>query len=598
MMNIFAIIRAATMGEPKRVRSMIVWSMLEYMMRGAPYGIVLAVTWVLFDGLANPGTPLNYGALVGLCVALLVSLALLHMVSKRAYLEMFDEAYGLCAEGRLVIGDHLRKLSMGFFNARDPGAIGSYLINDYANIEHLFTHLVPQAVGALAMPVFLLLVLATQSWQLALAAALVIPLSIPFTYISRAFIRYFGQHHQRTKVEAAARMLEYVQGMRLIKAFNLTGVRFERLEKVFRRLKALSIKLEAGGGPTVLLSSFVLHSGQTVIILLGFTLLFAGTLPLPIYIMFLILGVRVYEPLMQTFVFLAEMNYYKISVDRIDDLHKTPALTGTQPDLQPASYDIAFEGVSFHYLDNDVLNNISVTIPARSLVALVGPSGSGKTTMTRLIARFWDVTAGRITLGEHDVRAYDPATVLASVSMVFQDVYLFNDTIINNIRVGKKGSTMEEIIAAAKKARCHDFIEKLPEGYETMVGEGGSTLSGGEKQRISIARAILKHAPIVLLDEATASLDPENELYIQQAIDELVQEKTVIIIAHRLNTVVHADKIVVLENGTIVEQGAHDELMRAEGLYRRMWDEQQKVRKWRFGAETPSATPSYGVQNA
>ncbi|NTV64940.1 MAG: ABC transporter ATP-binding protein [Oscillochloris sp.] len=572
MINIFAIIRAATMGNPQRVRSMLLWTALEYMLRGAPYGIVLAVTWVLFDALSNPGTPINIAALIGLSASLLVSLALLHIVSRRAYLEMFDEAYGLCAEGRLMIGDHLRKLSMGFFNARDPGAIGAYLINDYANIEHVFTHLVPQAVGALAMPTFLLLVLASQSWQLALAAALVIPLAIPFTFISRAFIRFFGQRHQKAKVEAASRMLEYVQGMRLIKAFNLTGTKFERLENVFRRLKALSIKLEAGGG-------------QTAIILLGLTLLFAGTLPLPVYIMFLILGVRVYEPLMQAFTFLAELNYYKISVDRIEELYKTPALSGSQPDLQPPSYDIAFEQVSFHYLNNDVLNEISLSIPARSLVALVGPSGSGKTTMTRLIARFWDVTGGRITLGGHDLRAYDPATVLASVSMVFQDVYLFNDTVLNNIRVGKTEASQDEVIAAARAARCHDFISRLPAGYATLVGEGGSTLSGGEKQRISIARAILKDAPIILLDEATASLDPENELHIQEAIGALVQNKTVIVIAHRLNTVVHADTIVVLERGRIVEQGKHDALMRAGGLYRHMWEEQQQVRAWKFAQE-------------
>jgi ATP-binding cassette subfamily B protein len=582
-MNILAIIRAATMGDLKRVRPMPLWSALEYMLRGAPYGIMLAVTWVLFDALAAPGTPINIGALVGLCVSLVISLALLHVVSKRAYLVMYYDAYGLCAEGRLTIGDHLRKLSMGFFNARDPGAIGAYLINDYANVEFIFTHLVPQAVGAIATPAFLLIVLATQSWQMALAAALVIPLSIPFTFISRAFIRYFGSRHQKTKIEAASRMLEYVQGMRLIKAFNLVGTKFERLENVFRRFKALSIKLEAGGGPTVLLSSFVLHSGQTLIILLGMTLLFADTLPLPVYIMFLILGVRVYEPLMQAFVFLAELNYYKISVDRIEDLRKMPELTGTQPDLEPQSYDVAFEDVSFHYLDTDVLKHIDLTIPERSLVAFVGPSGSGKTTMTRLIARFWDVTDGSIKLGGYDLREYDPATVLASVSMVFQDVYLFNDTVINNIRVGKTEATEEEIVAAAKAARCHEFITKLPDGYETMVGEGGSTLSGGEKQRISIARAMLKDAPIVLLDEATASLDPENELYIQQAIDGLVKNKTVVVIAHRLNTVVHADKIVVLDEGQIVKQGTHDELMRAEGLYRRMWDEQQKVREWKFG---------------
>ena len=228
------------------------------------------------------------------------------------------------------------------------------------------------------------------------------------------------------------------------------------------------------------------------------------------------------------------------------------------------------------------MNNVTVTVPERSLTAFVGPSGSGKTTMTRLIARFWDVREGAVFIGGKDVKALNPDDVLASIAMVFQDVYLFNDTIINNIRVGKKDATEEEIYAAAEKARCHAFITELPDGYETMVGDAGSTLSGGEKQRISIARAVLKDAPIVLLDEATASLDPENELHIQKAIDDLVKNKTVVVIAHRLNTVVKADKIVVLNDGAVVEEGTHESLMRQHGLYNRMWKEQRKIRGWKF----------------
>jgi ATP-binding cassette subfamily B protein len=261
---------------------------------------------------------------------------------------------------------------------------------------------------------------------------------------------------------------------------------------------------------------------------------------------------------------------------------QTPVLEGAQPGRKPGRFDVVFEDVSFRYNETDVLRHVSVTIPERALVALVGPSGSGKTTMTRLIARFWDVTGGSIRLGGHDIGTYDPDDVLASVSMVFQDVYLFNDTVLDNIRVGKKEAPPESILEAARKARCHEFIQRLPQGYETVIGEGGSTLSGGEKQRISIARAILKDAPIVLLDEATASLDPENELHIQEAIDDLVKEKTLVVIAHRLNTVVRADKIVVLDGGSVVEEGTHDALMRAGGLYARMWEEQQKVRQWTF----------------
>jgi ATP-binding cassette subfamily B protein len=432
------------------------------------------------------------------------------------------------------------------------------------------------------MSLILLIFLAFQNWQMTLISAAVIPLSIPAIFITRWFITHFGKKHQAARIETASRMLEYVQGMRLIKAFNLTGLRFERMRNTFRNLKSLSIKLEAGAGPTVILAGFILHAGLTLIILFGLNFLFASNITLPVYIMFLIIGARIYEPLIQVFMFLAELNYYQISVNRIEDLRKTPVLTGTNPDVKPERHDIEFKDVTFRYHDTDVLKNVSITIPERSLAAFVGPSGSGKTTMTRLIARFWDVSEGAISLGGNDLRTYSPDDVLASISMVFQDVYLFNDTVINNIRVGKKGATMEEIIKVAKKARCHEFIQKLPDGYETIIGEGGSTLSGGEKQRISIARAMLKNTPIVLLDEATASLDPENELHIQGAIDDLIKDKTVVVIAHRLNTVVRADKIIVLDDGSVVEEGKHDELMLANGLYRRMWNEQQMVRKWKF----------------
>jgi ATP-binding cassette subfamily B protein len=449
-------------------------------------------------------------------------------------------------------------------------------------VEFLLSHLVPQIAGAAAMPVLLLTVLAVQNWRLALISALVIPLAVPFSFLSRWIITYFGRKQQKARIAATSRMLEYLQGMRLIKAFNLTGTKFERLEKTFRSLKSYSIKLESGAGPTILLSGFVLHAGLTLIILFGLTFLFAGTITIPVYIMFLILGTRVYEPLMHALVFVGELNYYQISVQRLENLRQTSALTGTNPDLRPQCFDISFDNVRFRYHDTEVLKGINLTIPERSLVALVGPSGSGKTTVTRLIARFWDVSGGTVRLGGHDIRDLNPDIVLANLSMVFQDVYLFNDTIINNIRIGNQEASREAVVEAARKARCHQFIDRLPNGYETMVGEGGSTLSGGEKQRISIARAILKDTPIVLLDEATASLDPENELYIQEAIDDLVEEKTVVVIAHRLNTVVRADKVVVLDDGRIVEQGSHDSLMRAGGLYRRMWEEQQVVRKWRF----------------
>jgi ATP-binding cassette, subfamily B, bacterial IrtB/YbtQ len=580
--NVLSLMKAATLGNTRRLRPMIGWTLLEYTLRGAPYGLLLMVVWELFRPLQHPGTPLDLGHLAALCAAFLVSLLLLFLVSKTAYNKVYDGTYDLCAEGRIAIGNHLRKLPMGFFNTKDPGVIGAYLINDYANVEFVLSHLLPQIAGAVAMPAVLLTILATQNWRLALASAAVIPVAVPLTFITRAFIRYVGRRHQKAVIDSSSRMLEYLQGIRHIKAFNLTGTKFERMKQTFRDLKSLSIKLEAGTGPTILFAGFFLHGGLALIILLGLTFLFSGAVSLPVYIMFLIIGARVYEPLIQALMFMAELDYYELSVRRVQDLVHTPVLEGTHSGRKPDRFDVSFEDVSFRYDEADVLRHVSITIPERSLVAFVGPSGSGKTTLTRLVARFWDVTGGSIRLGGQDIRTYDPDDVLATVSMVFQDVYLFNDTVINNIRVGKKDALSGSILEAARKARCHEFIERLPHGYETVIGEGGSTLSGGEKQRISIARAILKDAPVVLLDEATASLDPENELHIQEAINDLVRQKTVIVIAHRLNTVVRADKIFVLDSGTVVEEGAHDALMGAGGLYARMWEEQQKVRQWAF----------------
>ena len=581
-MNYRALMNSATQGQAGRLRPMIGWTVLEYFFRGAPYGILLMVVWELFKPLQYPGTQLDIGRIAIACALLLGSLALMYPINRKSYFAAYKDSYEICAEGRLNIAEHLRRLPMGFYNSRDPGDIGAYIVTDYANIETLISHLLPQIVGAMAMPLVLLVSLAFFSWKLALAAAVVIPLAWPLAWVSGKIITYVGRKHQKAKVESASRMIEYIQGIRLIKAFNLGGARFVRLEKAFRRLKTESIRVESGAGPTMILASLVLNGGFTLIMLYGLKLLLSGELPLTIYIMFLILGTRIYEPLFHALMFMGELNYMKLGVDRVESLRTTSPLPEGAADERMDSFDIEFRNVTFGYHGARVLENLDLSIPARSLTALVGPSGSGKTTLTRLIARFWDTEGGDIFIGGKNIKSYTTDHLLDNMAMVFQDVYLFNDTIYNNIRIGRASATREEIVAAARAARCHDFIEDLPDKYETVVGEGGGTLSGGEKQRLSIARAILKSAPIVLLDEATASLDPENELFIQQAIDDLVKNKTVVMIAHRLNTITRADKIVVLDQGRVAEEGTHHELLAGNGLYKALWDEQQRIKGWKF----------------
>lgn len=576
------ILNSATMGHPRRLRPLIWWTMAEYFFRGVPHGVMLLVVWEVFKPLQHPGTPLNLVTIGRACFLLSLSLVCLWFIGKKAYLVAYRDGYEICCDGRLAVIDHLRRLPMSFFNSRDPGDIGAYIVSDYNNVEMLTTHLIGQFFGSLTMPVVVLVSLSFFNWRLALAAAAVIPLAYPMMLLTNHFVATQGKKHQKIKTNAASRMIEYIQGIRLIKAFNLNGSKFERLERVFRDLKRESIRLEAAPAPTITLASTLLNGGLVLVMLLGFSMLLDAKISLPAYIMFLLTGAVLYAPLINALTFIALINYMKLGVERIDSLCKTPVLAeGTIKEV--AYSQVEFRHVSFGYnTDIPVLRDVSFSIPEKGLTALVGPSGSGKTTLTRLVARFWDVDEGEILLGGQNIKDYTTHALTRQISIVFQDVYLFNDTVYNNIRVGRETATREEIETAARKARCHDFISSMPQGYDTLVGEGGSTLSCGEKQRISIARAILKDAPIVLLDEATASLDPENEERIQDAVNDLVREKTVVVIAHRLGTVVNADNIVVIDKGLVVQQGRHQALLEQEGVYRDLWKEQQRVKRWKF----------------
>jgi ATP-binding cassette subfamily B protein len=566
---IMSMLRNITADNPRSLVKPVFYTTVANLAGVIPFALLVEAARLIFNPFIYPDMPLDTARLWWVCGALSVSLVLLFACEIPAYRAQYRDAYSAAADGRSRLAEHLRKLSLGYLNKRDPGDLANRMVGDFAMLEHGISHLVPQMIGAAVMPVVALVGLSFLDWRLALSLFAALPVAVLLVLLTSGIQRKLGSQHIRAKMDASSRLQEYLNGIRVIKAYNLTGERFVRLERSFKELMRQSIRLEGTIGPIVLSAIACVRAGLTLMVMTGVHLLTGGSLDVITFVAFLIIGARIFDPLTTALAGYAEFRYHEQAGERIVQLLREPVMPGErQP---PAAHDVALKQVTFSYRDQPILRDVSVSMPAGSFTALVGPSGSGKSTILRLVARFYDPEKGMVTMGGEDVRAMEPEALLSKVSMVFQDVYLFQDTIAGNIRFGRSDATREEIEEAARLACCHDFILKLPNGYDTMVGEGGSTLSGGEKQRISIARAILKNAPIILLDEATASLDPENEAEIQKAIDRLVQGRTVIVVAHRLKTVQHADRIVVLDHGRIVEQGRHVELLSSNGLYARLW---------------------------
>lgn len=567
-----------TVGNPKMLIKPVVYTTLANLVGILPFILLVEVARLIFQPFTSSGVEMDFARLWWVCAGLGVSIVFLYLCELPAYRAQFRGAYSAAVDGRTRLAEHVRKLSLGFLNKRDPGDLANMMMGDISLVEHGISHVVPQMIGALIMPFLALIGLSILDWRMAAAMFLVFPIAIALVLMTSGLQRKLGSQHMRAKIDAANRLQEYLHGIRVIKAYNLTGEKFVRLENSFKELMKRSLLIEGLLGPIVLSAIACLRAGLTVMVIVGVHLLLGGSLDLMTFVTFLLVGTRIFEPLTVALINYAEFRYHEQAGERIVQLLNEPVMSGEL--LPPECHDVELNNVTFGYQDKAVLREVSLRMQAGSFTALVGPSGSGKSTVLRLIARFYDPDQGTVTLGGEDIGRMNPEELLRKVSMVFQDVYLFQDTIANNIRFGKSDASQHEIEEAARLACCHDFIAKLPQGYDTLVGEGGSTLSGGEKQRISIARAILKNAPIVLLDEATASLDPENEAEIQKAIDQLVRGRTVIAIAHRLKTVKAASQIVVLENGQIKEQGKHDELLALDGLYVRMWRLQQEARGW------------------
>lgn len=494
------------------------------------------------------------------------------------YLGTYDES----ARRRIGLAEKLRTLPLTFFHQRDLADLTSTIMGDCANFEHAFSHTVPQFFGAVISTGIVCIGLLIFNWQMGLALLWVAPISFAIVILSRKCQEKLSKKHMNTRLELAEGIQECLETVQDIKDCNQEEDYLRKLDAKMDAAEKAQISSEMTTASLLTTGQMFLRLGLATVIVVGNSLVVNGDTSLFTYILFLIAASRLYDPLSGAMANMAELFSVQLQVNRLKEIENYPEETG-EKEIRTNGYDITFDHVRFSYeKGKPVLRDVSFTAKQGQVTALVGPSGGGKSTVAKLAAKFYPLDGGRILLGGTDIAPLNSTMLMKNYSIVFQDVVLFNNTIMENIRVGKKDATDEEVIAAAKAAQCDEFISKLPDGYQTVIGENGSTLSGGECQRLSIARALLKDAPVILLDEATASLDVDNETEIQNAISKLVKGKTVLIIAHRMRTVEAADNIIVLSDGVVAENGTHEELMKENGLYHRLVDLQTASANWKL----------------
>nr|WP_312578061.1 ABC transporter ATP-binding protein [Sedimentibacter sp.] len=540
---------------------------------------------VLYMLLKNFASPLlggkfiepNIWFYIGASVLLLAILFVLEYIQyNRTFLASYQES----ADKRISLAEQLRKIPLSFFGKRDLSDLTTTIMADCAGLEQAFSHYIPEFIAAVISIVFVSIGIFVVDWRMALALLWVVPVAFFITIGGKSHQDKINSINKNSQLNRADAIQECIETVREIKANNQTEKYLSELDDKLKFSEKISIKAELHVAMFVVSAQMILRVGVATLVLTGTVLLIKGQTDFLTLLLFLIAASRVFDPLSASLISLAAMFNSLLQIDRMKKIEEQPIQTGAES-VRYNGYDISFKNVGFAYNDGEtVLNDVSFTAKQGEITALVGPSGGGKSTAAKLAARFWDVTEGKITLGGIDITGVEPEAFLRNFSIVFQDVVLFNNTVMENIRLGKRNATDKEVLEAAKAAQCDEFVKKMPQGYKTIIGENGSTLSGGERQRISIARALLKDAPVILLDEATASLDVENESYIQAALAHLLKDKTVLVIAHRMRTIAGADKIVVLENGNVAEQGTHEELIANEGLYNRLWSIQTQASEW------------------
>lgn len=528
----------------------------------------------LTDGDALPGAAFYIGLLL-----------LFLLLSFVTHLQQYKATYGLVYNEvkatRLSLAERLRKLPLGYFGRRDLTDLTETIMGDVNRMEHVWSHVLGYLYGAYICTAIIAVCLFIYDWRLAIACLWGVPAAFGLLFGSRRIAARNAERTKNAAIRVSDGIQEALENVREIRAANQEERILSGLNQKIDEHERITIQGELGTGLFVNGASVIMRLGVATTILVGADLILSGNIDFMLLFLFLLVITRVYAPFDQSLALIAEMFVSQISADRMNEIYDTPAAEGTEQ-FEPEGHDIVFEHVDFSYDEKAVLHDVSFTAKEGEVTALVGPSGSGKSTCARLAARLWDVSRGTIRVGGVDISTVDPEVLLRDYSMVFQDVVLFDDTVMENIRLGKLGATDEEVQVAAKAANCDEFVKRLPQGYNTPIGENGAKLSGGERQRISIARALLKDAPIVLLDEATASLDVENETKIQEALSRLLAGKTVLVIAHRMRTVEAADKIIVLADGQVAEEGTPAGLMKKNGLYRRMVELQRQSAGWQL----------------
>jgi len=557
------------------------WAAAEGLFTAAPGGVLYLLLRDVVAGGLTGGRIASYSALM-------LAATVLRVVAGRIGMPLiFSGAYAMMGEARLRIADHLRKLPLGWFGKQRGGDLGARLTSDLELVEHLWSHFLGVFVAGLAAPLFLVLFLLWVDWRL----ATVLLAGLPLALLSLAWGQRVAARPSARMMAASAAahsaLLEYLQGIAVVRSFGRLGEVWRRLEAVLNEQHRALLAVEIKPAPWLAAYGFFLEMGYLTLVLAGAWWLADGTLAPETLVLFLVLALPVYRQLFEVGLATMMLRFARRALGRIESLlHEVP-MQEPADSKRVQAHDIEFDRVSFAYERSEKENaeqnplpalcDLSCRIPANQLTAIVGPSGAGKSTLVHLIARLWDVDSGAIRLGTVDLREIGTAALHRHVAMVFQDVLLFSGTVLENIRIGRPEATREEVVAAARRAQAHDFIMRLPQGYDTRIDEGGASLSGGERQRISIARALLKDAPVLLLDEATASVDPSAEAQIQRALAELTHgrtaggSRTVVVIAHKLKNVRYADQILVLDKGRLVERGTHDDLLAKNGLYARLW---------------------------